>query len=107
MNITNDMHTKKQIINVNLNGAKHGTYNFDDEGVIMEKSHGSYRTDFSDPSNSYSFVSGSFVITDVDTVHHVVNGSFSGTVKNTKGETLNITDGKIINGALKPGIISL
>ena len=31
--------------------------------------------------------------------------NFSGTVKNTKGETLNITDGKIVNGALKHGII--
>jgi hypothetical protein len=36
-----------------------------------------------------------------------VNGTFSGTLKNTKGETLNITDGKIIKGALKPGVISL
>jgi len=43
----------------------------------------------------------------VDTVHQIVNGTFSGTVKNTKGETLNISDGKIVKGALKPGIISL
>jgi hypothetical protein len=107
MNITSDMRKEKRTINVNLNGAEPGTYNFDDEGVIMEKSHGSYRTDFSDPSGSYSFVGGSFVITDVDTVHQVVNGTFSVTAKNSKGETVNITDGKIINGALKPGIISL
>lgn len=107
MNITSDMHKEKRTINVNLNGAKPGTYNFDDEGVIMEKSHGSYHSDFSDPSGSYSFVGGSFVITDVDTVKHIVNGTFSVTAKNTKGETLNITDGKIINGALKPGIINL
>jgi hypothetical protein len=40
-------------------------------------------------------------------VHQILNGTFSGTVKNAKGETLNITDGKIVNGALKPGIISL
>jgi len=95
------------VINVNLNGAKPGTYSFDDKGVIMEKSHGSYHPDFSETLNAYSFVSGSFVITAVDTVYHVLNGTFSGTVKNTKGETLNITDGKIVNGALKPGIISL
>ena len=107
MNITSDMHKEKRTINVNLNGAKPGTYSFDDKGVIMEKSHGSYHPDFSEPINSYSFVSGSFVITDVDTVHQILNGTFSGTVKNTKGETLNITDGKIVNGALKPGIISL
>ena len=107
MNITSDMHKEKRTINVNLNGAKPGTYSFDDKGVIMEKSHGSYHPDFSETLNAYSFVSGSFVITDVDTVHHVLNGTFSGTVKNTKGETLNITDGKIVNGALKPGIISL
>ena len=107
MNITSDMHKEKRTINVNLNGAKPGTYSFDDKGVIMEKSHGSYHPDFTETLNAYSFVSGSFVITDVDTVHHVLNGTFSGTVKNTKGETLNITDGKIVNGALKPGIISL
>jgi Family of unknown function (DUF6252) len=107
MNITSDMHKDKRTINVNLNGAKPGTYNFDDEGVIMDKSHGSYHSDFSDPSGSYSFVSGSFIITDVDTVHQIVNGTFSVTARNAKGETINITDGKIIKGALKPGIISL
>jgi len=107
MNITSDMHQEKRTINVNLNGAKPGTYNFDDAGVIMEKSHGSYRSDYNDPSGSYSIVSGSFVITDVDTVHHIVSGTFSVTAKNTKGEIVNITDGKIVNGALKPGIISL
>ncbi|HEV8283682.1 MAG TPA: DUF6252 family protein [Chitinophagaceae bacterium] len=107
MNITSDMHKEKRTINVNLNGATPGTYNFDDKGVVMEKSHGSYHPDYGDPSNSYSIVSGSFVITDVDTVHHIVNGTFSVIAKNTKGETVNITDGKIINGALKPGIISL
>jgi hypothetical protein len=107
MNITSDMHKEKRTINVNLNGAKPGTYSFDDKGVIMEKSHGSYHPDFSDALNSYSFVGGSFIITEVDTVHQILNGTFSGTVKNTKGETLNITDGKIVNGALKPGIISL
>jgi hypothetical protein len=107
MNITSDMHKEKRTIDVNLNGAKPGTYSFDDKGVIMEKSHGSYHPDFSETLNAYSFVSGSFVITDVDTVHQILNGTFSGTVKNAKGETLNITDGKIVNGALKPGIISL
>src|SRR4030095_2637455 len=107
MNITTDMHKEKRTINVNLNGAKPGTYNFDDQGVIMEKSHGSYKADYNDASGSYSFVGGSFVITDVDTVHHILNGAFSVTAKNTKGETINITDGKIIKGALKPGIISL
>ena len=73
----------------------------------MDKSHGSYHPDYNDPSNSYSIVGGSFIITDVDTVHHIVNGTFSLTAKNPKGETLNITDGKIIKGTLKPGVISL
>ena len=107
MNITSDMHKEKRTINVNLNGAKAGTYSFDEKGVTMEKSHGSYRPDYNDLSNSYSIVSGSFVITDVDTVQHIVNGTFSVKAKNTKGETVSITDGKIINGTLKAGIISL
>ena len=97
------MHKDKRAINVNLNGAKPGSYNFDSEGAIMEKSHGSYHSDL----GSYTFVSGSFVITDVDTVHNFINGTFSVTAKSTNGEIINITDGKIINGALKPGIISL
>src|SRR6266404_5626997 len=46
MNITSDVHKEKRTINVNLNGATPGTYNFDDEGVVMEKSHGSYHADF-------------------------------------------------------------
>jgi Family of unknown function (DUF6252) len=107
MNITSDMHKEKRTIDVNLNGAKPGTYSFDDNGVTMETSHGSYHPDYNDLSNSYSIVGGSFVITDVDTVKHILNGTFSVTAKNTKGETVSITDGKIINGALKPGIISL
>jgi hypothetical protein len=107
MNITSDMHKEKRTIDVNLNGAKPGTYSFDDNGVTMETSHGSYHPDYNDLSNSYSIVGGSFVITEVDTVHHIVNGTFSVTARNTKGETINITDGKMINGALKPGIISL
>jgi hypothetical protein len=107
MNITSDMHKEKRTINVNLNGAKAGAYSFDEKGVTMEKSHGSYHPDYNDLSNSYSIVSGSFVITDVDTVHHIVNGTFSLKARSTKGETVSITDGKIINGALKPGIISL
>jgi len=107
MNITSDMHKEKRTINVNLNGAKVGTYSFDEKGVTMEKSHGSYHPDYNDLSNSYSIVSGSFVITDVDTIHHVVNGTFSVQAKNTKGETVSITDGKIINGTLKAGIVSL
>jgi hypothetical protein len=107
MNITSDMHKDKRTIDVNLNGAKPGTYTFDDNGVVMESSHGSYHPDIDEPSNSYSFVSGAFVLTDVDTVRHIVNGTFSLTARNAKGETVDITDGKIINGKLKPGVISL
>ena len=107
MNITSDMHKEKRTINVNLNGGQPGTYKFDETGVIMQKSHGSYHPDFGNPSESYSFVSGSFVITEVDTVRNIVNGTFSGTAKNSKGESVNITDGKIVDGALKPGIINL
>ena len=107
MNITSDMHKERRTINVNLNGSRPGTYGFTDGGVIMESSHGSYHPNFNESSNSFSFVSGSFVLRDVDTVRHIVNATFSVTARNTKGETVNITDGKIINGTLKPGVISL
>ncbi len=95
------MHKEKRTIGVNLNGAIPGTYSFMEEGSLKQ-SHGDYKPDYKrDMMNSYSFASGSFILTEVDTVKGIVNGTFSGTVKNLKGETLNITDGRIINGTIK------
>ena len=104
INITSDMHKEKRTIDVNLNGTKPGTYDLEEGGSLGGKSHGGYYPDFGDPSGTYRFINGSFVITELDTVQNVLNGTFSGTAKNSKGEIVNITEGKIIRGALKPGI---
>jgi hypothetical protein len=45
--------------------------------------------------NASSFENGSIVISNIDTSKLVLNATFEGTVKDTKGEAFNITDGKI------------
>jgi len=107
LNITTDMHKEKRTIGVNLNGAVAAVYLLEEGGSFKKKSHGDYKPDYTDFLNAYSFISGEFELTEVDTVRNIVNGSFYGTVINTKGETLNISDGKIINGRLKPGVTQL
>ncbi len=107
LNITSNMHQDKRTIGVNLNGSVPGTYVLGlENGALSGQSHGSYHADYADLSDSYSFISGSFVITEVDLVKLVINGTFSGTVQNNKGESLSITDGKIINGKLNGSINS-
>ena len=105
LNITSNMKEDPHTINVNLNGSVPGEYPMG--GSLMKKnSHGSYFPDYLENlSDSYSFSSGSFTLTEVDTVRHIVNGHFSGTAKNLKGQVVQITDGKIINGTLNWNII--
>jgi hypothetical protein len=105
MNITSNMHDDKRTINVNLDGSVPGKYPLAESGSINIKSYGSYYPDYiQDQVNSYSFTSGIFELTEVDTVKNKVNGSFYGKVKNIKGDSLEITEGRIINGFLKVDI---
>jgi hypothetical protein len=57
--------------------------------------------------DSYSFVSGEFNLTEVDTVKNILNGTFSGVAKNIQGKTVTITDGQLINVKMKPGVSNL
>jgi len=107
INITSNMHKDKRTINVNLMGGTAGKYTFTETGGVLESSHGSYFPDFSSPLKNYLFASGEFNIAEVDTVNNVLSGTFFGTVKNSEGQTLTITEGKIINGKLTPGIVNL
>jgi hypothetical protein len=108
LNITSNMHKDKRCINVNLNGAMPGAYGFDEEGTLATKSHGTYFPDYSDIMNSYSFISGAFTITEVDTVQGLVSGTFEGVVKNSKdGKTISISDGKLNKLRLKSGVTNL
>ena len=106
LNITSNMKIEKRTINVNLNGAVPGTYRIEEAGAGRQQSHGSFFPDYlENMTNSFSFSEGSFSLTEVDTLHHRVNATFNGIVKNLRGETMQITEGQIINGLLNTSVI--
>ena len=105
LNITSDMHNEKRAININVAGSMPGTYKIRESLSLDLSTHGSYYPDYKgDMMNSYAFVSGSFTVVTVDTVRGLINAWFEGRVKNSKGETLEITEGRILNGNLRPGV---
>lgn len=100
LNITTNMHEDCRTILVNLNGCTPGHYAFSEQHTLSD-SYGDYKPDYTgDLFYSYSFVSGAFDITEVNTEKNYINATFSGTVKDKQGNTLEITEGKIINGTL-------
>jgi len=107
LNITSNMHIDKRTINVNLNGDKAGSYWLASDGSLAASFYGSYAPDYRDLLTRYSFKEGEFAITQIDTVKGIVNGTFKGVVSNLQGKSFEITDGKIINCELKPGIQKL
>lgn len=106
LNITSNMHMDKRTINVNLNKATSGTFQLFETGM-MKNSHGGYFPDFSNPMDSYSFVSGEFNITELDTIKNILNGTFNGVAKNINDKTVSITEGQLINVKIKPGVTNL
>lgn len=106
LNIVSNMHMDKRTINVNLNGTSPGTYQLHESGMLTN-SHGMYTPDYNKIMDSYSFTSGSFVITEIDTVKGVISGTFSGTTKNSEDKTIEITDGQLKNVKLKSGVTNL
>jgi hypothetical protein len=107
LNITSNMHIDKRTININLNGDTAGSYWLASDGSLAASFYGSYAPDYTDLLTRYSFKEGEFVITQIDTVKGIVNGTFKGVVSDLKGKSFEITDGKIINCQLKPGIQKL
>jgi hypothetical protein len=103
LNIVSNMHMDKRTINVNLNGALPGKYVLHESGML-KNSHGMYTPDYNKIRDSYSFISGEFNLTVVDTVKNIINGTFFGVAKNDEGKTVTITDGKLVNVKLSPGI---
>lgn len=105
LNITSNMHDEKRTINININGTEPGEHGVKTDDKSGRNFYGSYFPDYvNDVSNNYSFETGVFIITKIDTVKNILEGSFWGTVKNLKGETLDISDGKIVNGRLTAGV---
>lgn len=98
LSISSNMQEDVRTINANIGGTKPGIYEFKENDAYT---YGNYYPDFKkDLRNSFSFISGSFVITEIDTAKRIVNAHFSGTVRNGKGQEVKITDGKIENGLL-------
>ena len=105
LNITTNMHDEKRTLNINLSGTERGEYTAKTDDRSERNFYGSYFPDYiNDLSNSYSFETGSFVITRMDTVKNILEGSFWGTVKNLNGDTITISDGKIVMGKLNANV---
>jgi len=106
LNITTNMHDERRTLNINISGTEVGEYVVKTDNKSERNFYGSYFPDYlNDLSNSYSFETGSFVIIRIDTTKNILEASFSGTVKNQKGETFSISDGKIIKGKLNATVI--
>lgn len=104
LNVTTNMKADKRTINMNIAGTTPGTYAIGGKGT--HGSHGAYYPDYlGDLGRSFSFASGNFTITSIDTVKHLVNAKFSGTVKSLKGESFEVKDGEILNGVLNLSVI--
>ena len=107
LNITSNMHQEQRTINININGDKAGSYKFLKGGAYNKTgyAYGSYFSNYTtEMMNPYHFEDGEFIIASIDTAKGFLDAEFSGTVKNEKGETLNITEGKVTRGKLRPGI---
>ena len=104
LNITTNMHTDKRTIMFNIKGVVAGEYSLSKTDGATRLAYGDYKPDYGDLLNSYSFQSGKLIITSIDNDKNLVNAKFFGTVKNTKGDTLVITEGLVINGKITPGI---
>jgi len=98
LNITSNMHEEKRTVRFNLAGYQPGVYMLD--GSPLEGgSYGSYMPDYWQRGVTFPITGGRVVLTEVDTVRKVVNGTFYFTATRA-GDTVKITDGKIINGKL-------
>jgi hypothetical protein len=106
INITSNMHEDTRNINININGDTIGTYSLAHSAkstTTRGLAYGSYRPDYlKDMMNSFHFESGALIIESIDKSKGIINASFSGKAKNNKGEEVEITEGKVINGKIKP-----
>ena len=106
LNITSNMKEDKRTINMNISGTAPGTYSLVSGESMKKGSYGAFYPDYlGDLTKSFSFNKGSFVISSIDLKKKTVSGTFSGTVQNLRGDKIEITEGKIINGALNPDVI--
>lgn len=99
-NITSSMHKDVRTVNININTVTPKTYNFVTNSNIENTAYGFYYPDyFNSIFIAFAIDSGSFVVTELDTVSKTFTGTFSGTA--TYGDkTVSITEGKVTNAHL-------
>ncbi len=103
LNITSDMNKDKRVVNMNVSSYAAGDYTFKEEGITKTSmTMGMYFPNYSQANDPYTFISGHVNISKFDTVNNVMEGTFSGIVKNSEGKTIEITDGIIKNGKISP-----
>lgn len=111
LSISSDMHKEPRTIMLNINGNKASIFKLGAGMDAMRNEgmgYGSYRPDYiKDMMNHFDFQDGEINISTLDTVNNVVNATFSGNVKNEKNQTFSITDGKVINCKIRPGLTIL
>jgi hypothetical protein len=105
LNVTSNMHEDTRSIGINVNGCATGHYQFfHGHGSATTKgiAYGTYRPDYlKKMMEAFHFESGTFNIESFNEKDLLLNASFSGKVKNDKGEGLEITDGQVINALVK------
>lgn len=99
LNITTNMHSDKRTVMVNLRGCSPGTYSLDADASGELSGYGDYKPNYNDMLKSYRFEQGRFTIESIDTAKGLLNASFFGTVR-SGDVVMQITDGRIVNGAL-------
>ncbi|MFN2441024.1 MAG: hypothetical protein ABR503_17625, partial [Chitinophagaceae bacterium] len=109
LNLVSDTRKQPKTINISATGFAPGTYKFANAVAALQSQglffYGSYSPNPQrDALDVYSIVGGEFIISSIDTVNNILNATFLLTVKNVKDEVITITDGKIINGKINPGV---
>ena len=108
LNLISGTPEQTNTINLNINGYKPGKYSL--ESSLKSTStpgvaYGTYSLDNgTDQANRFTFTRGQFTIVSIDTTVGLLNASFYGTAKNTKGDSVIIMDGNVINGKMNPGV---
>ncbi|MES1217486.1 MAG: hypothetical protein ABUT20_18400 [Bacteroidota bacterium] len=108
LNLISGTPEQTNTINLNINGYKPGKYRLEysvKSTYTPGVAYGTYTLDNStDQANKFTFTSGQFTVVSIDTTVGLLNASFYGTAKNTKGDSVIIRDGNVINGKMNPGV---
>ncbi|MFD2919550.1 hypothetical protein ACFS6H_07530 [Terrimonas rubra] len=107
-NVTTTQADSLPAVNINVNSIQPGTYSFiSGAGTLNSpnKAYGEYSpAAVNGKREHYFFQSGSVTISSIDTAKGILNASFEGEVKNEKGKSLTISNGKITEGVMQKGV---